>query len=209
MTKDIPSSSVRFETNTASSNVGLGDSVRRQQVMDISMWEATKWTVATTAISAVGTVLATYRYKNFNKFTSTSIKLAIPTMTLVGTFSFVFETTMTDVMLNPAKYGLSNQPQIAAKVSKLPLHHRFMNYIYDHPFQMIASLGVPLAAGILSSQMHNTHLTLSQKIMHSRVFAQGGVLSILLSTMAFREYMDRRGRFKEEEDETQYKLSAK
>jgi hypothetical protein len=33
--------------------------------------------------------------------------------------------------------------------------------------------------------------------MHSRVFAQAGVLSILLTTMAFREYMDRNGRYQE------------
>jgi len=33
--------------------------------------------------------------------------------------------------------------------------------------------------------------------MHSRVYAQAGVLTILLVTMGFREYMDRRGRFPE------------
>lgn len=206
MHKEVPSSSSRYDTT--SSNVGLGDKIRKQQVMDIALWEATKWTVGLTAVAAAGTLAATYRYKNFNKFTSISIKWAIPTMTMIGTFSFVFETTMTDAMLRPGKYGLAASEEIH-KAIKISPHHRFMNYIYDHPFQMISALGVPLAAGILSQQMHNTHLTLSQKIMHSRVFAQGGVLSILLTTMAFREYMDRRGRFPEEEVDEHHKESSK
>jgi hypothetical protein len=203
-----PSSSSRYDT--ASSDAGLGDKLRKQQIMDLSLWEATKWSLGLTAAAAAGTAFVAYRNKNFNRFTSISIKWAIPTMTFIGTFSFVFETTMTDALLRPSKYGMSKDPVVEIqKHSHLPAHHIVMNYIYDHPFQMIAALGVPLAGGILTTQMHNTHLTLSQKIMHSRVFAQGGVLSILLTTMAFREYMDRRGRFLEpEEEEKRHKTEA-
>lgn len=206
MHKEAPSSSSRYES--ATSNTGLGDVSRKEVIMDIALWEATKYTVGMTALAAAGTAFVSYRYKNFNKFTSISIKFAIPTMTFLGTFSFIFETTMTDALLRPKKYGLPaiGETIVAApdkqKVTHIALHHRMMNYVYDHPFQMIATLGAPLAGGIFYQQMHNTHLTLSQKIMHSRVFAQGGILTVLLTTMAFREYMDRRGRFPEPEEES-------
>jgi hypothetical protein len=83
---------------------------------------------------------------------------------------------------------------------KIPFQHRAMNYVYDHPFQFVAALGIPLAGSILYQQKNNTHLTFSQKIMHSRVFAQGGVLAILLVAMGFRKYMDTHGRFNEIEE---------
>mmetsp|Transcript_951 Transcript_951/g.585 ORF Transcript_951/g.585 Transcript_951/m.585 type:complete len:208 (-) Transcript_951:196-819(-) len=203
--EDAPSSSSRYE----SANMGLGDKARKEKILDLSLENAAKWTLGMTAVAAAGTALVSYRYKNFNRFTSISIKWAIPTMTFIGTFSFVYETTMQDAMRFPQKYGLEKHTEEIKHVpTKLPVYKRFLNYVYDHPFQMIAGMGIPLAAGILNQQMHNTHLTLSQKIMHSRVFAQGGVLTILLSTMAFREYMDRRGRFVDEEDEDQYKEEA-
>ncbi|CAN0084874.1 unnamed protein product [Heterosigma akashiwo] len=38
-----------------------------------------------------------------------------------------------------------------------------------------------------------SHLALSQKIMHTRVYGQGVVITVLLGTMIFRDMMDRRG----------------
>jgi hypothetical protein len=72
-----------------------------------------------------------------------------------------------------------------------------MNYCYDHPYQFVASAGIPLAAYIFSEQLKIPNLKFSQRVMHSRVMAQGGVLLILLSTMAFREYIDKHGKFPE------------
>ena len=86
------------------------------------------------------------------------------------------------------------------------------SFTLDHPFQVIVGLGIPLAGKILYDQLQVPHLTVSQRIMHSRVvsfrlkyqilstrlflqMAQAGVLSILLSTMAFKEYMDKHGRY--------------
>ena len=41
----------------------------------------------------------------------------------------------------------------------------------------------------------------SQKIMHSRVMAQGGVLLILMSVMGLKAFMDRNGgRYSDDED---------
>lgn len=101
---------------------------------------------------------------------------------------------------NPELYGLSNDHVEKGKVIRMPFHHRFMNYLHDHPFVMIASLGTPLAVAVAYTQSKHTHLSLSKKIMASRVFIQGGVITILLATMAFKEYMDKNGRFPEPDE---------
>ena len=61
-------------------------------------------------------------------------------------------------------------------------------------------MGLPLAATIFYQQSKHTHLTFSQKVMHSRVFAQGGIISIALTTMAFKQYMDKNGKFAEPDE---------
>ena len=73
----------------------------------------------------------------------------------------------------------------------MPIHHKFLNAVYDRPFYLVAALGVPFVGYVLKENMKLTHLTFSQKIMHSRVMGQMGVISILLTTMAFKEYMDK------------------
>jgi len=122
----------------------------------------------------------------------------------VGLFSFMYESTVNNAQRYPERYGLGDINALIVeekKVSTMPIHHKMINYCYDHPFQFISVVGVPFAYGILKQQLELKHLTLSQKIMHSRVLAQGGVLTILLSTMAFREYMDKNGRFPGDEEE--------
>jgi hypothetical protein len=175
------------------------DDKRKERILSLAMGEAIKYSVGGIVLTGLGTIFSAYRYKNFQKLTSISIKIAIPTMTGLGLFSVVYELKMNDMLRRPEKYGLTDDVIIKGKVTTMPVHHQLLNYVYDHPFQLVAGLGAPLATSILYSQRHNTHLTLSQKIMHSRVFAQAGVLTILLFTMGFREYMDRRGRFPEPE----------
>lgn len=171
--------------------------VRKEKVLAVASMEALKSAATVGVIATASTIAAVYKSKKFDKATSLSAKIAIPLMATLAMWSFKYEVVIKDAIIYPERYGIVDGPVEVAPVSKLPVHHRAMNYIYDHPFQFIAGLGVPLASSILYQQRHNTHLTLSQKIMHSRVFAQGGVLAILLTTMAFREYMDGRGRFEE------------
>jgi hypothetical protein len=62
---------------------------------------------------------------------------------------------------------------------------------------LISGLSVPTAAYIFNEQVKLTGYKFSQRVMHSRIFIQGSVIGILVVTMAFRDYMDRRGRFPE------------
>ena len=60
---------------------------------------------------------------------------------------------------------------------------------------MVLGLGTPLAAFILKRNLELKHLSFSQRIMATRVFAQGGILSILASTMMIKGYVEKRGRY--------------
>jgi hypothetical protein len=174
--------------------------VRKERVMSIAMGEALKYGLATGIAVGAATVLASYRNKSFSKFMSLSAKMSFPLMTGIGMFAYKYETVQTDALYNPERWGLAEYIDKGV-VTKMPIHHRAANYLYDHPFYFISAAGLPFAGFILSQQLKLTHLTLSQKVMHSRVFAQAGVLTILLSTMAFTSYMDKRGRFPEPMDE--------
>ncbi len=170
---------------------------RKEKVLSIAMHEGNKWGIAGFILAGAATAAATLKSKKFDQMTSVSAKASIPIMAGLGLWSFKFEMTVYEGQAKPEKWGLAPAPKIDDFHSKMPAHHKAMNYIYDHPFQMIATMAAPLVGSIMYTQSHNTHLTFSQKVMHSRVFAQAGVLSILLTTMAFREYMDRNGRFTE------------
>ena len=81
--------------------------------------------------------------------------------------------------------------------SKLPIHQQFMNYAGDNPLTVLAGAGVPVGAAILYKNMKLSHLTLSERIMHSRVFTQAGVVTLALGTFAIRDYMTKHGHFVE------------
>jgi hypothetical protein len=176
--------------------------LRKERISSIALGESIKYGIGATILAGAATVLASYKNKNFMKFMSISAKTSIPTMAGLGMFGYKYETVQYDAMQNPGNWGLEKYVEKGI-VTKMPIHHRAMNYLYDHPFYFVSFVGFPFAAYILKSQMKLTHLTLSQKIMHSRVFAQGGVLMILLITMGFTGYMDKRGRFPEPLEEGQ------
>ena len=175
---------------------------KKEKILNMASWQATQDGILASTIVGLATLAATYKSKRFDKMTSISAKVSFPVMAGLGVWSYRYESISLDAMKYPEKWGIYEddlKAELAQRkpFSSIPFHHKVLNYVYDHPFQLIAGLGVPLAAGILDSQKHNTHLTISQKIMHSRVFAQAGVITILLVTMGFREYMDKHGRYPE------------
>lgn len=169
------------------------------KIQDIAMFEAVKASFAATAAVGAATALATYKSKNFSKFMSISAKTSLPVMAGLGTFGYRYEVVQWDAHLYPEHWGLAAKG--ATKVSKMPFHHKALNYFQDNTFKFIGAMGVPLAGAIFYKNMQLKHLSFSQKVMHTRVFAQFGVISILLVTMGLKEYMDRHGRFPEPGEE--------
>lgn len=173
--------------------------IRQERVSSIALGEAIKYSIGATVVAGGLTVLATLKNKNFAKFMSVSAKTSLPVMAGLGMFGYKFEMVQYDAINHPERWGLEEN-LAKGKVTKMPVHHQVLNYLYDHPFYFVSAVGFPFAGFILKEQLKLKHLTLSQKVMHSRVFAQGGVLLILLTTMAFTGYMDKHGRFPEPDE---------
>lgn len=106
---------------------------------------------------------------------------------------------------NPQKYLAEMEGRVEATANdhnkKLKLYQRAANFLYDHPYRSLITAGVPLVGGIYLYQRTNKAIQASQQIMHTRIYGQGAVVVLLLSSMAFHDYMYRRGRFEVEDDE--------
>ena len=139
----------------------------------------------------------------YQKRLSISAKVSMPLMLGIGLFSYRMERNAFFMANEKQQWGYSNSAKSAAEkeaiMSKMPTYQRVLNWGYDNPFQVIAMGGVPLVGAILKQQMAVKHLKMSQRIMHSRIYGQAGIITILLVTMGFRNYMDKNGRFPEPE----------
>lgn len=82
----------------------------------------------------------------------------------------------------------------------LGVHHQAANFFQENPFKLLAAIGVPTVYYIFKGKEGQKHLPTQLKIMHTRVFGQFAVLSMLLTLMGFKEYMDRSGKFITEDD---------
>tara|TARA_A100001035_G_C27661779_1_gene444094 strand:+ start:240 stop:824 length:585 start_codon:yes stop_codon:yes gene_type:complete len=151
--------------------------------------------LAAVGLVGAGVVAASKFYPRFRN-AQISTKVSLPTMAGLFMFSLQYELTLISMQRDGHKHeDLKKENLLENRVSNMPIHHRAANYLYDHPFVMISSFGFPFASYVLNSQLKLKHLTISQRVMHSRVIAQAGILTMAMTTMAFREYMDKRGRF--------------
>merc|ERR1712150_38278 len=79
--------------------------------------------------------------------------------------------------------------------AKLGVHHQFANYWQESPFKILGFFGVPTVAYIFYGKSGQQHLQFQSMVMHTRVFGQFAVISMLLGLMGFKDYMDRNGKF--------------
>lgn len=78
---------------------------------------------------------------------------------------------------------------------KLSMHHQVANYVASNPMKVLAAVAVPSVAWIFYGRTGKEHLDFSVKLLHTRVFGQFATISLLLSVMGFKEFMDRNGKF--------------
>lgn len=77
----------------------------------------------------------------------------------------------------------------------LALYQRASNFVQEHPFKLLSIVGIPSVLYIFYGKQQQQHLQLQSQIMHTRVFGQFTVISILLSFMGFKTYMDLYGTY--------------
>lgn len=78
---------------------------------------------------------------------------------------------------------------------QLSMHHQVANYIASNPMKVLGALALPSVAWIFYGRSGKEHLDFSVKLLHTRVFGQFATISLLLSVMGFKEFMDRNGKF--------------
>mmetsp|Transcript_36740 Transcript_36740/g.66659 ORF Transcript_36740/g.66659 Transcript_36740/m.66659 type:complete len:207 (-) Transcript_36740:105-725(-) len=152
-----------------------------------------------TGLLSGSAVLLANRYsRRFANSLGVSGKLALAISPPLFAFSLKAEHKVTEVSRNPQHFGISLPKKLedrttVQKVQTLKPHHLFANYAYEHPFQLILGTAVPSYLGIFYLTNKGSHLLLSQKIMHTRVYGQGMIVAAFLGTMMFRDMMERRG----------------
>jgi hypothetical protein len=163
------------------------------------------------AVVGTGVYNANKHWKAFRTRLGVSGKWGLVVSSFLGTFTIVSEKRILHGARNPELYLASMDPNYVQKQvdqsHKLKVHERAANFLYDHPYRMLAGIGVPLVGGIFAYQSTNHAIARSQQIMHTRLYGQAAVVVLLLSSMAFHDYMQKHGRFEipldEEEEEAQ------
>jgi hypothetical protein len=84
--------------------------------------------------------------------------------------------------------------------SSLGVHHKIANFWQENPFKILAGIGIPSVLYIFRGKAGQEHLQMQMKVMHTRVLGQATVITMLLTLMGFKEYMDRTGKFITESD---------
>mmetsp|Transcript_20069 Transcript_20069/g.28253 ORF Transcript_20069/g.28253 Transcript_20069/m.28253 type:complete len:215 (-) Transcript_20069:1246-1890(-) len=77
----------------------------------------------------------------------------------------------------------------------LGFHHKIANFWQENPFKLLAAMGVPTVLYIFHGKSNQRHLQLQSKLMHTRVYGQFAVISMLLTLMGFKTYMDSQGKY--------------
>jgi len=90
--------------------------------------------------------------------------------------------------------------------NSLGVHHEVANFWQENPFKILAGLGIPTVFYIFRGQNNQKHMQLQSKLMHTRVYGQFAVLTMLLTLMGFKSYMDSWGTFITEE-EAEYRVA--
>jgi hypothetical protein len=153
-------------------------------------------------VAGAGVLSANKYWPAFRARLGVSGKTALVVMPALAVFTIVSETRMLAGARNPQQYLASMDPNFVEMPtqSSLKVYQRAANYWYDHPYRVLAGVGVPLVGGIFASQSLNTSIQRSQQIMHTRIYGQSAVVALLLGSMAFSDLMKKRGRFEETDD---------
>ncbi|KAG7391370.1 hypothetical protein PHYPSEUDO_004905 [Phytophthora pseudosyringae] len=185
------------------------ESANPNQRRDAISWHAYTSGMKTGALTAsvvgAGVLSANKYWPAFRNRLNASGKTALVVMSSLASFTVEAESRLVHGAHNPEVYLAAMDgtyvEEEREKASKLKLWQQGANFLYDHPYRALATVGVPLVGGIYSYQHLNKGISASQQVMHTRIYGQAAVVVLLLSSMAFHDYMAKRGKFGEKEEE--------
>lgn len=110
-------------------------------------------------------------------------------------FAFLYEASEVAIVMGSDK---ASEPHVHTTSRPLPWHHRAANFVLDHPWGMLTAMGIPTVLSSFHLRQLEPSLSLSQRLMHTRVIAQFQIYIALAGLMGFYRYMELHGRFGEE-----------
>ncbi|EGZ25443.1 hypothetical protein PHYSODRAFT_478363, partial [Phytophthora sojae] len=150
-----------------------------------------------TGVVAGAVVLSANKYwPAFRARLGVSGKTALALTPVMAVFSFVSENRMLAGARNPQMYLASIDPNfVELRLAEgVPARRCTSTLVHLQPTVASTTVGVPLVGGIFAYQSLNTSIQRSQQIMHTRIYGQTAVVALLLGSMAFSDYMKKRGR---------------
>ncbi|KAL4093671.1 hypothetical protein PRIC1_011103 [Phytophthora ramorum] len=159
--------------------------------------------VSVAAVMGTAVLTANKYWPAFRNRLNTSGKTALVAMSFLGSFTLEAESRIVKGAHNPLMYMATMDGTFIEQkeeASKLKVWQQSANFLYDHPYRALIGVGVPLVGGIYSYQHLNKGISASQQIMHTRIYGQAAVVVLLLSSMAFHDYIAKRGKFGEEDE---------
>jgi hypothetical protein len=100
-------------------------------------------------------------------------------------------------MGNPKFYGPGEGGLLPRRQTHagLPLQERVLKFIVDHPLQLVLGSVLPIVGSTYYVQSLDPLLSLSQRMMHTRVISQFSIISVLVGTMVAHDYLTNHGVF--------------
>ncbi|POM80167.1 Hypothetical protein PHPALM_2030 [Phytophthora palmivora] len=155
------------------------------QRRDVISWHAytcgLKTGATTASVMAAGVLTANKYWPAFRNRLNTTGKTALVVMPFLASFTVEAERRLVHGARNPEFYMATMdgaQVEEEKKTSKLKIWQQGA-----HPYQHL-----------------NKGISASQQVMHTRIYGQAAVVVLLLSSMAFHDYMAKRGKYGEEEE---------
>merc|ERR1712048_328995 len=75
------------------------------------------------------------------------------------------------------------------------IQHGMANFAAENPLKLLLAIAAPSVVYIFYGRSQKQHLTIAMKLMHTRLFGQFATLSLLVSIMGFKDYMDTNGKY--------------
>lgn len=136
-------------------------------------------------------VYAHYKIPFYKAYVGTSGKLL--TVMIPGSMAYALMADQLNARMAVPESFAATYATEKKLTHTLPLYQRTANWFYENPTTGLAATGIPIVGSVWFYQSRDKFMTASQKVMHTRVIGQASVLALLVSTMFFRDQMDKRG----------------
>lgn len=147
----------------------------RKNVEVISLKAGAKALAFTSAITFPGVFLAVKQWPAFAKSTGTSGRVATAILPPVFAYAFVSEQTASRLAHPEAYERYRNRNDTTG----IPLTQQVKDVLDENPAKFLVGAALPVVGGIFWWKGKDQSLTLSQRVMHTRVIGQFSVLAIL------------------------------